>query len=357
MAPEFMAALTGTMTNESERITVLERALQTPPRQPSEVLLYDRARLVLAGLEIHRQHHDRARDHLIRITTDSPLAARAGLLIAESWRLQGDDDRSLQWLLRVGRHFPQDFSALQGLLSAAEHFDSRHHPGKAVAVYEEVLEKSLQALEALATLPEDRTARIGMVIYRSEPMPAALRHSITSAMIRQSPSLADTRRVHRDTGKEWQCLLIQQQHIDERRQQQRQQLGQLDQAISDADTSLIQLTEENQRLEKNIVSNDFSAPQLAVRQRLSQNRNDTLRLTAERDYLIQIRSTLPAALATTEARLETMTTLLADIHDQSAADLAEVMEGAIDQVTAAFRNLAAESQRQIAEVMIRQSQG
>ncbi|MFN3714355.1 MAG: tetratricopeptide repeat protein [Alcanivoracaceae bacterium] len=343
------------MTSESERIAALERALQTPPQHHSALLLHDRARLVLAGIEIDRQQYARARAQLVRITTDSPMAARAGLLVAESWRLQGDEETSLQWLLRVGRHFPDDINALQGLLAAAEHFDAASHPGKAIAVYEEVMEKSLQALNSLAALPADRDARIGTVIFRTQPMPAALRHSIASAMIRQSPSLGETRRVHRDAGKEWQCLLLQQQQIDNRHQQLRQHLSQLDQAIREADDTLGLLAAEMTAIEKRIVGNDFSADQIAMRQRLSQGRNDTLRLNAERQYLAQIRDTLPAALATTEARLDAMTALLAEIHDQSATELFSLTDAAINLVMAEFRNLAAESQRQAAEVLIRQS--
>lgn len=350
-----VAALSGKMTDQSARLNALEDATKTPPRTPAEMLLQDRARLYLSATEIHQQKFDDARQRLKLINTGSPVAAEAGLLIAESWRLQEKHDEALKWFLRVGRHFSDDINALHGLLRAAESLQESERPREAGALYNEIVDKALNTMQLLEALPEDRDARVEAVFSRQHPMPAALRQKITSEMLRATADLAQTRQVYRETSREWRCLLEQQQQLELQSERIRQHSDRLTQASTLVEESMAALEKEISSLEKQLVSKDFSAPQLAIRKRLGQARNEKIRLDAQRDFIDRTRHMLPQALAATEQKLQSMTESFSGIRGQASQDLFNAAEQAIGKTAATFRNLAGESQRRLAEMQMQQA--
>lgn len=350
-----VAALSGKMTDQSARLRTLEEATKTPPRTPAEMLLQDRARLYLSAMEIRQMHFDDARERLMLINTGSPVAAEAGLLLAESWRLQEKHDEALKWFLRVGRHFSDDSNALHGLLRAAESMQESDRQREAAALYNEVVDKALNTVQLLEALPEDPDARVEAVFSRQHPMPAALRRKITSEMLRETTDLARTRQVYRETSREWHCLLEQQQQLELQSERIRQHGERLTQASGLVEESMAALEKEIGSLEEQLISKDFSAPQLVIRKRLGQARNERNRLNAQRDFIARTRSMLPQALTATEQKLQVMTASFSEIRRQASEDLYHAAQQAIDATAATFRNLAGDSQRRLAEMQMQQA--
>lgn len=350
-----VAALSGKMTDQSARLRTLEEATKTPPRTPAEMLLQDRARLYLSAMEIRQMHFDDARERLMLINTGSPVAAEAGLLLAESWRLQENHDEALKWFLRVGRHFSDDSNALHGLLRAAESMQEIDRQREAAALYNEVVDKALSTVQLLEALPEDPDARVEAVFSRQHPMPAALRRKITSEMLRETTDLARTRQVYRETSREWHCLLEQQQQLELQSERIRQHGERLTQASGLVEESMAALEKEIGSLEEQLISKDFSAPQLVIRKRLGQARNERNRLNAQRDFIARTRSMLPQALTATEQKLQVMTASFSEIRGQASEDLYHAAQQAIDATAATFRNLAGDSQRRLAEMQMQQA--
>jgi len=350
-----IAALSGKLTDPSTRQRALEQAIQAPPRTQAELLLQDRARLYLAASEINRQEFDSARKRLKPISTASPVAVDAGLLIAESWRLQGNSEEAVQWFLRIGRHFSDSPIALQGLLHAATSLEESNHLAESVALYGEVVQKAMETVTHLDALPVEREAKIEAVLSRHAQIPATLRQQLTRVMIKETPSFAQTRQVHRDASQEWQCLLIQQQQLELQSERIEQHIKRLAQASLQAKESLSALDKEITALEKQLIRQDFSAPQLTLRKRLGQARNEKIRLEAQQEFIARTQHMLPEALATTKDKLEIMTASFADIRAQSSQDLHGAIELAVNEVTDKFRNLAGESQSRLAEVQMQQA--
>lgn len=350
-----IAALSGKPTDQSARIGILERALRTTPRSQAEMMLQDRARLYLAGMEIQQQQFEAARERLKVVSTESPVAAQAGLLIAESWRLQGNNQESLQWFLRIGRRFSDDINALQGLLRAAESLEKAGHPREAAALYSEVAGKAMNTVTYLESLPEDQEGRVTAVLSRHHKMPAALRRQLTSTMIRETPDFGQTRQVHGEVSREWQCLLLQQQQLEKQSERIHQYADRLARSSQLAEESMSALDQEVSLLQTQLVSQDFSAPQIAIRKRLAEARNEKIHLQAQQDFIARTRHLLPETLAGTEEKLQIMTSSFAEIRAATYDDLYEAVEQALDQVTATFRNLAGDSQRRLAEMQMQQS--
>jgi hypothetical protein len=350
-----VAALSGKMTDQSSRQSTLEDAIQSPPRTPAEMLLQDRARLYLSATEIRQRHFEDARARLKMISTNSPVAAEAGLLIAESWRLQENHDEALKWFLRVGRHFSDDINALHGLLRAAESMQESGSPREAAALYGEIVDKALNSVRLLESLPEDPAVRVEAVFSHPHLMPAALRRKITSEMLRETADLAQTRQVYRESSQEWHCLLEQQQQLELQSERIRQHSDRLTQASMLVEESMAALEREIHSLEQELVSRDFSAPQLAIRKRLGQARNEKIRLSAQQDFIARTRSMLPQALTTTEQKLQTMTASFSEIRGQASQQLYDAAQKAISATAATFRNLAGDSQRRLAEMQMHQA--
>lgn len=124
---------------------------QTSSRS-SDYVLRNYARVAVAATLVSNNQYEQARQALAQVELDSPAAVRAALLLAESYRLQGDNPRAAQWMLRIADRYASDPDALDGLLLAAEDAAERGDIGTALAVYSRVLEHSLNNLNAVKAL-------------------------------------------------------------------------------------------------------------------------------------------------------------------------------------------------------------
>lgn len=115
----------------------------------------NRARLVVAASHLQNQRFDEARQLLAGIELDSPVAVQASLLLAESWRLQGDHQRAAQWMLRTGQRYGADPQALTSLLSHASELRQLGAAREAFALYNLVQNQILDNSKQVAALREE----------------------------------------------------------------------------------------------------------------------------------------------------------------------------------------------------------
>ncbi|MDF1821760.1 MAG: hypothetical protein P1U64_09315 [Alcanivoracaceae bacterium] len=124
----------------------------------SDYVMRNYARVALAASQVRQGAFDQARQILTQVELDSPAAVRAALLLAESYRMQGQQEVAGKWLLRIADRYSSDPDALSGLLMAADDLAERGEASTALAVYSRVLEKSLANINSLKGLAEDTSS-------------------------------------------------------------------------------------------------------------------------------------------------------------------------------------------------------
>lgn len=351
-----IAALAGEPEDEVQRIAILRDAIQIPPRNQADMAMQDRARLQLAAHAIRSNDFDTARDLLRQIGTSSPVAIDAGLLLAESWRLEGKPDQAIAWFMRVGRHFSDHARALEGMLEAAVTLEQTEQLGEAASLYSEIVQRATDIVATLQQLPTAPQARIDAVLSSQATVSPALRQQITHALLQNDRRAASTRKLQREAGRQWQCLLTQQQHLEERKAGIHSHQQSLKEAATVIKSALRELDDEIPILQSKIIAGDFSEAQIDFRRRLAAARNERARLVAEGKFIESIESVLPDALADTEARLTALTNSFASIHEKTSTEILKSLNYAIDDVEGTFRNLAGRSQHELSELKHRHIQ-
>ncbi len=116
------------------------------------VVLRNHARVWLAARHLEAGNYRRARSLLSEVQLDSPVAVRAALLIAESWRLQGNPDMAQAWTRRVAQRYSASPLALEGLLLIASDMEKEGQLHQARALYNLVMGQVLRNLHELGNL-------------------------------------------------------------------------------------------------------------------------------------------------------------------------------------------------------------
>lgn len=129
-----------------------------------DYVLRNYARVALAATQLREARYDSARQTLSQVELDSPAAVRAALLLAESYRMQGQHPTAASWMLRIAERYSSDPEALSGLLLAAEDAARRGDIATALAVYSRVLEKSLANLDEIRDLNGNRDALYQVIL-------------------------------------------------------------------------------------------------------------------------------------------------------------------------------------------------
>lgn len=111
-----MDALT---TTTNDRAQQLARALDRVPAAAGRDPLVVRAQLTLAALILGQTRVTDARDVLRRIPTDTEAALDAGLLMAETYAIDGDVAEAVRWNLRILQRWPDEPAALAALIQRA----------------------------------------------------------------------------------------------------------------------------------------------------------------------------------------------------------------------------------------------
>lgn len=141
-------------TSVENRTNLLEQYLASPAESPdsAQQVAISRARLVLAAERIKQQNYIGARQSLAQIDLSSTVAVDAALLLAESWRLQGDSIKSQAWLMRVAQRYSSDPRALEGLLLSARDQANNGKIREAWTLYSVINDKVLKNVEQIGAM-------------------------------------------------------------------------------------------------------------------------------------------------------------------------------------------------------------
>ena len=90
-------------------------------------ILGNYARLRLAAMALRDGDTEFARQQLSQVEQRSPAAVDAALLLAESYRLDGDRQRARDWFVRIAARFPGNPRAISGLVLAGDDSVSYTH--------------------------------------------------------------------------------------------------------------------------------------------------------------------------------------------------------------------------------------
>lgn len=137
-----------------DRTSLFEQYLATSIESPdsAQQVAISHARLVLAAERVRKQDYIGARQSLAQIDLSSTVAVDAALLLAESWRLQGDPAKSHAWLMRVAQRYSSDPRALEGLLLSARDQARSGKIREAWALYSVINDKVLENVEQVSAM-------------------------------------------------------------------------------------------------------------------------------------------------------------------------------------------------------------
>ena len=118
-------------------------------------ILGNYSRLRLAAMALRDGDTDFARQQLSQVEQNSPAAVDAALLLAESYRRDGDRERARTWFVRIAARFPGNPRAVSGLVLAGDDWRKQGAIEQALPVYNLALNKMAENMKALQTLADD----------------------------------------------------------------------------------------------------------------------------------------------------------------------------------------------------------
>jgi tetratricopeptide (TPR) repeat protein len=143
----------GGHASNSHTPTLIRYNDQTPGiNQP---ILGNYARLRLAAMALRDGDTEFARQQLNQVEQNSPAAVDAALLLAESYRRDGDRERARTWFVRIAARFPGNPRAVSGLVLAGDDWRKQGAIEQALPVYNLALNKVAENMKALQTLADD----------------------------------------------------------------------------------------------------------------------------------------------------------------------------------------------------------
>mgnify|MGYP000303640643 FL=1 len=121
----------------------------------NQPILGNYARLRLAAMALRDGDTGFARQQLNQVEQNSPAAVDAALLLAESYRRDGDRERARTWFVRIAARFPGNPRAVSGLVLAGDDWRKQGAIEQALPVYNLALNKVAENMKALQTLADD----------------------------------------------------------------------------------------------------------------------------------------------------------------------------------------------------------
>lgn len=306
-------------------------------KRSEHVVLRNHARVWLAARHLEAQNYQRARSLLSEVQLDSPVAVRAALLIAESWRLQGNQDMARAWTRRVAQRYSASPLALEGLLLIASDMEEEGQLHQARALYNLVMGQVLHNLDELARLSAGGDSMVDALLKtRLDESREVGSELIRTFLTRSGPdSLVHLREIV-EAHRSLECLEQEQARIREhamRASEQRTNIGSFETAIR---REKLELREELRLLREE--SGEASQEEIAELERqltALEERHRTLR--EQRGQVSDDSITRRRALREHSERLEER---IRDRREKVARDLREVALTLRNR----YRDVAGESQ-------------
>lgn len=345
-----MAPLTDPAANPGDAIKYSLKASKT--LKPAEKLvIQNRLRLRQAALMMTENQFSLARETLRKIETASPSGAQAGLLMAESFRLENDIEQARNWFLRTARHFPYRPQTLAGLISAANDQQAAN-PGLALALYSEVETQSQFAQDQLTSLMANGHIDPLAVIF-----PSAIDDDVRATLLKHCLHHPDLDLLHASARlqKAVAALLnlqTQSRHLT-------QQLGTLTRKLdtyrkqrSQIETTLNANASRLALLKKQLVAHDFSPAQTRIRQQLTRLNNQQTRLQAQITFIDEASQSLPTIIDKIDRQTRQLHRTAMDQLKGSQIEVETVLNKSYQTYLSDLRNLTAESKLQRAEMRV-----
>ena len=150
----------------TDRASMLEQYLNRPVESPNSArqVATSHARVVLAAEQIRAGQYAEARQVLSKVDLSSTVAVDAALLLAESWRLEGNDAKSQSWLVRVAQRYSSDPRALEGLLLSARDLADAGKVRQAWALYSLINDKVLTNVDQISDMQTKPDALVDQLL-------------------------------------------------------------------------------------------------------------------------------------------------------------------------------------------------
>ncbi|WP_202560332.1 lipopolysaccharide assembly protein LapB [Alcanivorax sp. DP30] len=178
-------------------------------------ILGNYARLRLAALALQDGDTHFARQQLSQIEQNSPAAVDAALLLAESYRKDGDRERARAWFLRIAARFPGNPRAVSGLVLAGDDWRKQGAVEQALPVYNLALTKASENMKALEEL-ENNPDRLYRALTNSVAgNSTTVMDQLVLALVRDSDSrVLDSTRQLIAAKNQMRCLQAAQKTLD-----------------------------------------------------------------------------------------------------------------------------------------------
>lgn len=166
-------------------------------RSINQPILGNYARLRLAAMALRDGDTGFARQQLNQVEQNSPAAVDAALLLAESYRRDGDRERARSWFVRIAARFPGNPRPISGLVLAGDDWREQGATEQALPVYNLALNKLADNMEALRTLADDPDRLYRSLTNNVAGNSTTVMDQLVLAMIRDRDSrvLAATRKL------------------------------------------------------------------------------------------------------------------------------------------------------------------
>jgi len=328
------------LTREDEqRQQILESYLAVDHKATSAVdrVAANRARVVLAATYISQSRFDEGRALLSKVELDSPVAVQASLLLSESWRLQGDPQRSDQWLLRTAQRYGSDLEALRSLLEQANELTIQGDVARAFSIYNLVQSQILDNAQQVTALREEADALINRLLRTRLDES----RSVQSQMLKHLLS-EDDQGLLKDLG-QLSRAAVQRRCIERQQRQVADHVFQSSAQITRIAPFLTMLEREQAMLKADLARLEGQENPAALQER-NELEGQLAALTLQREKLLSQQEQLPEDALQKQQHVTAQAKELDQTIQQLQKNVATKLDGLNEQLLARYRELAAESQ-------------
>lgn len=354
-----MDALTGRIEEENKRINILYHAARNTEADAGvRYFLAQRALLAVSGEMLQRGNFDKARQLLGSVEVDSPVAVEAALLLADSWRMQGNPKKARDWYLRAGQQFPHERLALKGMLAAARAMESET-PGIAATLYDRVHERALAGAQVLEQIPEKhKESGLNWLLSEEHGLPAALHGQLSRRILSrgdQSLMALEDQRDHSEVS--LRCVIRRAGDLEEARSRIAGKMEALERSLGAIETRTKRLDQRIEALESAVTPGDMNKAQIEVRKELVRRKNERKRLEGQLVFLRQNRERLPRMLQRLQGRIQRLYARHHAENKKANRAIHSLVETSIDALRKDFLDIAGTSRDDKARLMERAAEG
>lgn len=319
----------------------------TASQSINKPILGNYARLRLAALALQDGDTAFARQQLSQIEQNSPAAVDAALLLAESYRKDGDRERARAWFLRTAARFPGNPRAVSGLVLAGDDWRKQGATEQALPVYNLALTKAAENMKALEELEQNPDRLYRALTNSVAGNSTTVMDQLVLALVRDSDStVLDSTRQLMTAKSQLRCLEEKKKALDnaiEHASARDLSNGAFRQA---AELEKKATQQEIADLERILVN----APKMAeLQQRLDDAHSRLARLNERLESLGS--TALPPELEQRKQQMETDKAALDQAIVNAREQVRLALEEEVPVLKRYYRNLAGEAQLGIAQLL------